>query len=315
MLVGVDIGGTKTAVVLADDPAKVLFREEFPTLPDQGPGHALEKIEQLIDTGLSRNGRPRDFRIGVSCGGPLDRVRGVIQAPPNLATWDDIPVKDILEQRFGVPCAVENDANAGAIAEHRYGAGVGSSDLIFLTMGTGFGAGLVLNGKLYRGASDMAGEIGHVRLTDAGPVGYGKAGSVEGWVSGGGMAQHGAEFLNSAIRAGESSTLTEIAAKHAITSKDIGKAALSGDQVAQRIVNITGEKLGRALAVLVDLFNPERIAIGGMAPRLGSMLFDPALEVMRREALTQSTAVCQVVPAQLGERIGDVAALCIAQGL
>ena len=129
------------------------------------------------------------------------------------------------------------------------------------------------------------------------------------------MAQHGAEYLNSAIRAGETSTLTDISAKRPITAKDIGQAALSGDQVAQRIVNITGEKLGRALAVLVDLFNPERIVIGGMAPRLGSILFDPALEVMRREALAQSTAVCQVVPAQLGERIGDVAALCIAQGL
>lgn len=315
MLVGVDIGGTKTAVVLAENPSEVLFRQEFPTLPDSGPEHALEQIQQLIDAGLSRCGAPSTFRIGVSCGGPLDRVRGVIQAPPNLATWDNIPVKDMLERRFGVRCEVENDANAGAVAEHRYGAGEGCSNLIFLTMGTGFGAGLVLNGKLYRGASDMAGEIGHVRLTDVGPVGYGKAGSVEGWVSGGGMALHGAELLKTATDAGRASTLAEIAGKRPITSKDIGQAALNGDPVAKQIVSITGEKLGRALAVLVDLFNPERIVIGGMAPRLGHLLFDPALAVMRLEALPQSTAACHVVPARLGERIGDVAALCIAEGL
>lgn len=315
MLVGVDIGGTKTAVVLAENPMRILYREEFPTLPNLGPGHALEKIHELITAGLNRHDRPSVFRIGVSCGGPLDRVRGIIQSPPNLATWENVPVKDILEREFGVPCQVENDANAGAAAEHRYGAGVGCRDLIFLTMGTGFGAGLILKGELYRGASDMAGEIGHVRLTEKGPIGYGKAGSAEGWASGGGMAHHGAEILRSAVRAGESTLLAEVAANRDITAKDVGQAALSGDGVAQRIVFATGEKLGHALAILVDLFNPERIVIGGMAPRLGEMLFQPALRVMRMEALAQSTAVCKVVPATLGERIGDVAALCVAEGL
>jgi glucokinase len=315
MLVGVDIGGTKTAVVLAENPLRILYREEFPTLPNLGPEHALERIQQLIDLALSHHGRPSDFRVGVSCGGPLDRLKGIIQSPPNLVTWAEVPIKDIFERKFGVSCQVENDANAGAVAEHRYGAGEGCRNVIFLTMGTGFGAGLILNGELYRGASDMAGEIGHVRLTEAGPIGYGKAGSVEGWASGWGMAQHGAEVLKSARAAGEDSALAEIAAERDITARDIGQAALNGDAVAQRIVCITGEKLGSALAMLVDVLNPERIVIGGMALRLGGLLFEPARNVMQQEALKQCTSVCEVVPARLGERIGDVSALCVADGL
>jgi glucokinase len=315
MLVGVDIGGTKTAVVLADNPTHILYREEFPTLPSLGPDHAIEKIQEKIDAGIRHCAQSAGFRIGVSCGGPLDRVRGIIQSPPNLVSWANIPIKEILERKFGVPCQLENDANAGAVAEHRYGAGEGCSDLIFLTMGTGFGAGLILSGELFRGASEMAGEIGHVRLTEEGPIGYGKVGSVEGWASGWGMAQHGAEILRSAQRAGEFSTLTEIAAQRDITSRDIGQAALNGDNVAQRIVCVTGEKLGHALAILVDVLNPGRIVIGGMVLRLGRLLLEPAMDVMRREALAQSTAACQVVPARLGDRIGDVSALCIAEGL
>jgi len=149
MLVGIDIGGTKTAVALAEHPDCILYRQEFPTLPDLGPEHALEQIQHLIQFGLSRHGRPSAFQLGVSCGGPLDRVRGIIQSPPNLPTWADVPIKDILESKFGASCQVDNDANAGAVAEHRYGAGEGCPNMIFLTMGTGFGAGLILNGALY----------------------------------------------------------------------------------------------------------------------------------------------------------------------
>ena len=225
MLVGIDIGGTKTAVVLAEDPIRILFREEFPTLPDLGPEHAIDKIQQLIESGLSIHGRTSAFRLGVSCGGPLDRIRGVIQSPPNLPTWVDVPIKSILENKFDMPCEVENDANAGAVAEHRYGAGEGCRNLVFLTMGTGLGAGLIVNGDLYRGSSEMAGEIGHVRLTDEGPTGYGKTGSVEGWASGSGMAQHGAYLLIAAQRAGERSTLAEVAAQRPITGKDIAAGA------------------------------------------------------------------------------------------
>lgn len=315
MLVGVDIGGTKTAVILAAHPSRILFREEFPTLPKLGPEQALENIEALIERALKRHGTTEPIRIGVSCGGPLDRVRGIIQSPPNLSTWVDVPLKDILEKRFGAPCLVENDANAGAIAEHRYGAGEGCTDMVFLTMGTGIGAGLIVNGELYRGATDMAGEVGHVTLTEGGPIGYGKAGSVEGWASGSGMAQHAIGAVQAALSSGERTVLAERCATGQVTAKDVGEAALAGDVVAQRIVTCTAERLGQALAILVDILNPQCIVIGGLALRLGNLVLQPAVAEMKRHALAQSAKVCSVVPAKLGERIGDVAALCVAEGL
>lgn len=312
LLVGVDIGGTKTAVVLSRDPPHTLWRAEFPTFPQQGPEHALAKIVSLIRQGLAESGS--ELRsIGVSCGGPLDRVRGIIQRPPNLPTWDGVPVKAILESEFGVPCALENDANAGAVAEHRFGAGRGCRHLVFLTLGTGLGAGLILNGEIFRGATSMAGEIGHVRLTEGGPNGYNKAGSVEGWASGSGMVQHAADTIRMAVAAGGSTRLAEKLVT--LSARDIGMAMAEGDAVAARIVEQTGRRLGEALAVLVDILNPERIVIGGLALRFGERLLAPARRSMQAEALPLSAAACSIFPAELGEGIGDVAAICIAMGL
>lgn len=311
-LVGVDIGGTKTAVVICLEAPHVLWREEFPTAPEHGPQHAIDKIITLIHDGLSATASTASA-IGVSCGGPLDRITGVIQRPPNLPTWDDVPVKALLESEFGVRCFVENDANAGAVSEHQFGAGRGCRHMVFLTLGTGLGAGLVLDGHIFRGANGMAGEIGHVRLTEEGPSGHGKYGSVEGWASGGGMALHGVETVRAAIAAGESTTLAE--KLDSLTARDIGLAMVEGDRVATRIVEETGRRLGDALAVIVDVLNPQRIVIGGLALRLGEHLLGPARARMQEEALPAAAGACSIVPAELGERIGDVAAICVAMGL
>ena len=189
--IGVDIGGTKTAVAISREPPAMLARIEFPTLPEQGPERAIGLITQSIHEVLRTTGidRAQVGGIGVSCGGPLDQRAGVIQAPPNLATWVDVPIASILRGEFALECKLENDADAGAVAEHRYGAGRGTRHMVFLTMGTGLGAGIIADGRLLRGASGQAGEIGHVRLSADGPMGYHKAGS------GGGMGQrrrHGA---------------------------------------------------------------------------------------------------------------------------
>jgi glucokinase len=323
LLIGLDIGGTKTAVVASLDPPSVLERIEFPTRPARGPKPAIDLIKRGIRELLAEHlTAGADLAaIGVSCGSPLDPVRGVIQAPPNLATWIDVPITSILQQEFGVKCQLENDANAGAVAEHRFGAGQGCRHMIFITMGTGFGAGIISGGQLIRGANDLAGEIGHVRLTRTGPIGYHKPGSAEGWASGGGVAQVAERMVAAARRRGERTCLAarlgtaRLTKGTGITARDVGRAAHSGDAVAIRIVRSTGRRLGEALAILVDLLNPERIVIGGMAMRLGDLLLDPAREVMRREALALSAATCQVIPAALDERIGDVAALSIAMGL
>jgi glucokinase len=311
---GVDIGGTKTAVVVSANPPDVLSRTEFPTLPANGPEPAIEQIKSTLRNMLEQLDSDSESLagIGVSCGGPLDSERGIIQAPPNLSTWIDIPIVEILAREFGCPVCLENDANAGAVAEHRYGAGKGARHMVFLTMGTGFGAGMILDGRVFGGTNGMAGEIGHVRLTADGPVGYHKAGSAEGWVSGGGLAQWATTAVQSARTSGETSVLCEYPRDHQITARDVGLAADKGDALARRIVIQCGEKLGMALAILVDIINPERIVIGGLAMRLGDLLLEPARRTLAEEALQPSVAVCQVVPAALGERIGDVAALCIA---
>jgi glucokinase len=253
--------------------------------------------------------------MGVSCGGPLDRIQGIVQSPPNLPTWDNVPIKAILEREFGAECQVENDANAGAVAEHRFGAGQGTQNMVFLTMGTGLGAGIIADGRLYHGTNDLAGEVGHIRLTRTGPVGHNKAGSAEGWASGGGMAQLAAQAVARAARNKQKTALTELLqAGKALTARDVAMAAQRGDRVALGILQSTGRRLGAVLAILVDLLNPERIVIGGLAMRLGDLLLEPARAAMRREALAPAVACCEVVPAALDERIGDVAALCVAMG-
>jgi len=314
---GVDIGGTKTAMVLSARPPVVDARREFPTLPAQGPGQALDQIKKGIHELLTRQGLTDAalHAIGVSCGGPLDRLSGVIQSPPNLSTWVDVPIKAILEAEFHATCRLENDANAGAVAEHRHGAGQGCQHMVFLTMGTGLGAGIIADGRLYHGALDLAGEIGHVRLTRAGPIGHNKAGSVEGWASGGGVAQVARRAVEAARRRGQKTLLAApLRSRKAITARDVALAAERGDIVARNIIKSTGQKLGEALAILVDVLNPERIVIGGLAMRLGEALLGPARNVMQREALAPAASVCQVVPAALGEQIGDIAALCVAMG-
>ena len=194
MLTGIDIGGTKCAV-LTGDGENIIERISFPTTNVTDTLSAIYAAVEKVGCGDA---------IGVSCGGPLDSERGVILSPPNLPGWDNIAIVRELTQRFSVPAGLENDANACALAEWRFGAGRGSRNMIFLTFGTGMGAGLILDGRLYRGTSGMAGEIGHVRMERFGPCGYGKAGSFEGFCSGGGIRQIGQTVAREKLQTGQS---------------------------------------------------------------------------------------------------------------
>lgn len=311
---GVDIGGTKTAVVLSSTPPEILSRIEFATLQENGPEPAVAQIKAGLHKMLEGQGvSAAALRgIGISCGSPQDPVRGVIQAPPNLPAWVNVPIVNILTREFGCSASLENDANAGALAEHRFGAGRGTHNMVFLTFGTGLGSGIIIHDQLYVGTNNMAGEIGHVRLTRDGPVGCNKAGSAEGWASGAGMAQVAERELRAAQRKGQQSTLLQGSDGRRVTALDVGLAAQADDEVAKRIIRICGRKLGLALAILVDVLNPECIVLGGLALRLGDLILEPARKAMRKEALKPSADNCRVVHAQLGEAIGDVAALCVA---
>ncbi len=313
--IGVDIGGTKCAIVLGTDKPQILDRESFQTKSFATPDEAIQQIIELISTMLERNHwNIKDVTsIGISCGGPLDSKSGVIMSPPNLPGWDDVPIASILEKKFDVPTFLQNDANACAIAEWLFGAGKGTNNMIFLTFGTGFGAGLILDGHLYSGTNDMAGEIGHVRIEKDGPVGYGKAGSMEGFCSGGGIAQLASKLikdkLDKGIKVGFCPTREDA---YNISARDVGLAAEADDPVAQEILQISGQYLGKGLAILIDILNPEKIVIGSIFARAQKYLWPSAKAEITKEALDLSYNKCEVVPAKLDEAIGDYGCLCVA---
>jgi glucokinase len=301
-ILGLDIGGTKTAVLVGDHAGNVMSRSEFATRPDMGfPATFARLVETIQRVRSEAEGAGHAPSIvSVSIGGPLDIERGVILSPPNLPGWDEIPLKDLLVERTGLPVYVEHDGNAGALAEWYFGAAKGARNIIFLTMGTGCGGGLILNGELYRGTNDLAGEVGHVRVASTGPVAFGKAGSLEGLCGGNGIARLAAEKYPT--RWGEGT----------INARDLAELARSNDADALAIWEEVGRHLGRGLAILLDILNPEVIVIGSIAVRLGELVLSPAREELKREALPGAVSVCRIVPAALGERLGDVASLCAA---
>ena len=317
LYLGLDIGGTKTAVLLGNEQAETLARVEFPTDRVGGPEAVLADIEHAAHEVCAQLGVGfGDLQaVGISCGGPLDSATGVVLGPPNLPGWDEVPVVARVAAFTGLPTFLENDANAGAVAEWRFGGGRGCRNVVFITAGTGLGCGLVLDGRLYSGTNDMAGEAGHVRLAPYGPEGYGKFGSFEGFCSGAGIAKLAMHELDLAARTGTRSSLFAMRADRELTTRDVAEAALGGDKLAADVLQAAGEYLGRGLAILIDLLNPEVIVLGSLAVRLGERYLGPAREVIAREALSRAAQVCRIAPAELGERIGDVAALCVAMRL
>ena len=306
---GISIGGTKCAVSYwkgNNDDWTFVWKKQVPTLK-RGYAPILQELCNIID----ESGVKPD-KIGVICGGPLNAKRGIIQSPPNLHGFDDVHITEFFDAKYGVKSRLVNDADAGALAEWKFGAGKGAENMLFLTFGTGFGAGLIINGKLYSGTNGFAGEIGHVRLSKKGGVGYNKVGSVEGFVSGGGMAQTGKRVATDAIKKNGKSDLAPDGDLEKITAKLICEKARLGCIESKKVIKITGERLGQTLAILIDLFNPEKIVIGGIYPRAKDLLEGYALKVAKKETLTPSLDICQIVPALLGENIDEHASLCAA---
>ncbi|MCC6359480.1 MAG: ROK family protein [Phycisphaerales bacterium] len=302
-ILGLDIGGTKTAVVLGDRAGTIHDRIVFGTRPERGFEPTFHEL--LASLAEMRSRAPRITgrsagAISVSIGGPLQIEPGIILSPPNLPGWDHIPLRDRLVEATGLPTFIEHDGNAGALAEWYFGAGRGRRHLVFLTLGTGLGAGLILNGDLFRGASDTAGEIGHIRLADSGPVAYGKAGSWEALCSGSGIARLAAHRFPHRWPAGPPDLPT------------LADFARAGDPEATQVFDEAGRWLGRGLALLIDTLNPELILLGSLAIRLGDLLLPPARAELAREALPTALSACEILPAALGDRHGDVASLCAA---
>lgn len=317
-LIGYDIGGTKCAVVLGrsnGESIEVLDRIQFPTHTNLGPEQALVNLENNTQELLNKHDIKLSIisAIGISCGGPLDSRRGIISSPPNLPGWDEIHITERFMGVFNIPVRLQNDANACALAEWKWGAGKGSRNMIFMTFGTGLGAGLILDGKLYSGTNDLAGEAGHIRLAEDGPEGFGKNGSFEGFCSGRGIARLSKIIVEKHWSQGRSVRFCETQNDlNNLTAQSVAEAARAGDPVAIEIYNTVGHYLGRGLSILIDVLNPEVIVIGSVFARQHDLIWPAANNIIRQEALPASASVCRVVPAQLGEAIGDYASLSVA---
>ena len=317
-LLGIDIGGTKCAIVYGKrigSDLQIVDKIRIETTV------ATETISNIISEAkkmMARYNLTADTvrAIGISCGGPLDSKSGMVMSPPNLPGWDNIPIVKIIEDQLGIKAGLQNDANACALAEWKFGAGKGTENMIFLTCGTGLGAGIILNGSLYSGTNDNAGEVGHIRLTENGPIGYGKEGSLEGYASGGGIAQLARSIAEDEMnRGGHVSWCPSREDLDMITAKLVAEAADAGDKLALKVYGTSASYLGKGLAILIDILNPELIAIGSIYARNKDMMEPYALEQISKEALEGAREVCKIVPSALGENIGDYAALSIAANL
>jgi glucokinase len=303
LLLGFDIGGTKSAAIVGDGDGHAMAHEEFRTTTPEAT------IARLIELAKQLCAGEKVAACGIACGGPLSSREGLILSPPNLPGWDRVPVVERVSDALSIPAWLENDANAAAVAEWRWGLKCEVDDLVYLTCGTGLGAGIILGGQLIRGKQDLAGEIGHVRLMPIGPVGYYKAGSVEGLASGAALGSLARLRLQEPH---EPSRLDRLPLEQ-VSGKEVGEAAINGDGLAQRIVREQADYLGQACAILIDVLNPQRISLGSTARRLGPILLEGVRAAARREALPAAFDACVIDRAVLGDEIQDLAALAIAR--
>jgi len=303
-VLGVDLGGTKTAVSVWTLSGRRLESRRFPTPPGP-PEITLGKIAAL---GRDLLGGEKPVAVGVSGGGPLDPERGVIISIPNLRGWEEVPIAARLAEEFSAPVGIENDANACAIAEHRFGAGKGCRHLVFLTLSTGIGGGLILDGRIYRGHRFLAGEAGHQVIQPGGPpCGCGKRGCLEALASGTGIARRLAEAAGSAGAGngdGERAALPRDA-------RELVERARAGDPFSLGFLRETAGYLAQGIANLVFVLDPERIVLGTIAVAAGDLLLAPLREEVSRK-LWPAYAGLEILPAALGEALGDTAAYAVA---
>lgn len=292
-IIGLDIGGTKISVILGDSEGNILKKIKFftPTTFEESFELIVEHTHTLID-----NADIRPSAIGVSCGGPLNPEKGTIESPPNLPTWDTIPIVKLLYDTFKIPTFLENDANACCIAEWKWGAGKQFRNIVFLTFGTGLGAGLMFDGKIYHGSTFLSGEVGHIRMEQEGVTAYGKIGSAESFCSGAGISR----------------LATYYGLPEHISAHEVFNLAKEGNEIAQRTIHASAVQLGKLLAIIIDLLNPDCIIIGSIYARQESFFYPIVQDIISKEALPASVSHCKILPSELGEKIGDVASLGVA---
>ena len=307
--IGVDIGGTNVKIALVDKKGEISFPKTVPTRAEMGyeytVGNIIQSIKELIEEAkIEKNALEG---IGFGFPGQIDCDNGIVRILPNIPGWINVPIAEIMQKEFNVPVKVDNDVRCAALAELNYGAGAGCKNLVCITVGTGIGSGLIINGKLVRGASNAAGEIGHIKLASHdGPIcGCGDTGCFEAFASGPAIVALAKEY----VKGGKSTKYREIAGSTKdITPAIVAQAAKEGDVVAQRIFSIIGEYLGVGLSSVVNLLNPEKIVVGGGVADAGEILFGPLKKALKERSMPIQGAAVEVVPAQLGNTAGIIGA-------
>ena len=313
-VVGIDIGGTKLATVVADNTGHILNKVRKPTLSDRGPEYALQLLFDMVRETVELSDLEQEAisAIGVSCGGPLDTKTGIVYSPPNLPGWDALPLKAQLESEFHIPVTIENDANASALAEYRFGGGRGYSAVLYMTMSTGIGGGIVIDGQVYHGANDSAGEVGHQILLPDGPsCGCGKRGCLEALCSGPAIARRAqAAVRNNSTSAAMLLNLVNGRIED-VRSEHVLEAARQGDVLALQLVEETAYYMGWGIANLVNVLNPDIVLLGTIAIAAGDLLLDPIRKTVSEFAMTRPAEAVKIAPAQLGDKLGDLAAIAL----
>ena len=301
-VVGIDLGGTKIRSVVTRGDGSIFGEDVRPTDADDGLKAVVDRLVESARAAVAASGIPLAaiLAVGVTAPGTIDFDQGVLHQPPNLPGWDAVPLGRLLSERLDRPVFVENDANAAAYGEWRYGAGVGMRHLIYLTVSTGIGAGLILNGQMYRGADGAAGELGHMTIDLNGPPhNCGMIGCVEVLASGTAIARMALD----AVKAERSPLLARLADESgALTAAEVDRAADADDPVAQEILAKSAHALGVGMANYINIFNPEAIVIGGGVTRIGRRLLEPAFELARSRAFRLPSERVRLLPAALEGR-------------
>jgi glucokinase len=311
---GVDLGGTKILVLICDGDGKVLGSERVPTLATQGPEAVMSRIVEAVRAAAADAGiEPGALAaIGVSAPGPIDVLEGTITDPPNLPGWHNVPLGRVLQERLGARAVLENDANCAGVGEHRFGAGRGYRHMLFVTISTGIGGGIIIDNELYAGASGAAGEVGHIGVAVSGPsCGAGHVGCVEAFASGTAIARRAAEL----IAAGGMPRTARLAEHNPpLSAETVYLAAQQGEAEASGIIREAGRYLGVALASMINAFNPQAIVLGGGLTNMGDDLLGPAIETARTRSFAQSFVDVRIGEGELGERAAALGAVAVARG-
>jgi len=304
-VLGLDIGGTKLAAGVVDSAGQI---RSFASAPTPRAWDAAMKV--LLALGdrvvLQAYLQSADLDgVGIGCGGPLDIAAGTVNGPPNLPGWDAVPVVDLVQRHFGRPTVLENDGSAAALATYRWGRWSGTENLVYLTISSGMGSGVIAGGTLFRGAAGNGGEIGHSLVDWRGRLcGCGQRGCAEAYVSGHSIARRAGE----AIDAGRVTVMTATAS----TAKDVAAAAAGGDRLAGELWDETTAILGRVVACVLNTFEPQLVVLGGGVTQAGSMLIDPVRTAALAQAMPPAARAADVVHSSHGAAVGVLGAAAAA---